>query len=169
MYLIDCLVWKTWHEEKHEILHSSREADKQAYITLSDIPKEKSTKLDARVADPISYYLLSAVSKSVSQFRRKILHWGYRKKSHGWFGWWSLRLLPLVSCCNPFQCHLTHVSQLTAPVASEVYHYQHLCDKNGLTWDMWEHAGWISITTWDFFSMALSCGQYMLLAKNRSG
>jgi hypothetical protein len=73
---------------------------------------------------------------------------------------------PSVSCCNAFQCHPNYVSQLTSPAASEIYHYQHLCDKNGWTSNIWEHDGGISMTTWAFLSITSSSGQCKLLAKN---
>jgi len=92
------------------------------------------------------------------------------QKEAPWMVWMKeFDTSPSVFCCKTFQCHLNHVSQLTAPATSEIYHYQHLCDKNGWTLNIWEHAGGISMTTWAFFSIASSCGQYKLLAKNRSG
>jgi hypothetical protein len=86
---------------------------------------------------PTLYFLLS-VNQSANS-KKKILYQGLQKDIP-WMVWMmEFEASPSVSCCDTFHYHLNSVTELTEPAHSEIYHYQHLCVKNGLTLNICEH------------------------------
>jgi hypothetical protein len=120
----------TWRKTRNAA--ESPDAGKQEYVILRTIVEEKCTKLNVRVTDPVSCSLLSAVSKSVSlPIQKESMTLGPHKQVT-WMVWMM-----------EFEASLY---SLPAQVTSEIYHGQHLCDKNGWTLCIWKHAREISIT-----------------------